>query len=196
LGLPLPYVDYISGHFGKPVLLAGPIVPEPSEGELEQRWSDWLSSFPENAVVFASFGSETFLPASAATELLLGLEATNRPFLAVLDFPQGADAEAELNARVPPGFEERVRGRGFVHKGWVQQQQILRHPSVGCYVNHSGFSSVVEGLVAGCQLVLPPMKTDQYINAALFARELRIGVEVARRSEDGWKLKGLVSGPS
>ncbi|CAN6234495.1 unnamed protein product [Urochloa humidicola] len=182
-----PYVDYISAQFGKPVLLAGPVVPEPPEGELEERWASWLSSFPDDAAVFASFGSETFLPAAAATELLLGLEATGRPFLVVLNFPKGTDAAAEVAARLPSGFEERVRGRGVVHTGWVQQQQILRHRSVGCFVNHAGFSSVVEGLVAGCRLVLLPMKTDQYFNAALFARELRVGVEVARRDdEDGW----------
>ncbi|RCV39054.1 hypothetical protein SETIT_8G192600v2 [Setaria italica] len=181
-----PYIDYILAQIGKPVLLAGPVVPEPPEGELEERWASWLSSFPENSVVFASFGSETFLPAAAATELLLGLEATNRPFLAVLNFPKGADTEAELRARIPPGFEERVKGRGAVHTGWVQQQHILQHQSVGCYLNHAGFSSAVEGLVAGCRLVLLPMKGDQYVNAALLARELRVGVEVARRDEDGW----------
>jgi len=188
-----PYIDYISSQFGKPVLLAGPVVPEPPQGELEERWASWLSSFPDGAVVFASFGSETFLPAAAATELLLGLEATGRPFLAVLNFPKGADAAAELEARIPPGFEERVRGRGLVRTGWVPQQHILRHRSVGCFVNHAGFSSVVEGLVAGCRLVLLPMKNDQYLNAALFARELRVGVEVARRDEDGWFGRGDVA---
>ncbi|RCV39053.1 hypothetical protein SETIT_8G192500v2 [Setaria italica] len=181
-----PYISYLSAQFGRPVLLAGPVVPEPPQGHLDERWASWLSSFPENSVVFASFGSETFLPTAAATELLLGLEATNRPFLAVLNFPKGADTEAELRARIPPGFEERVKGRGAVHTGWVQQQHILQHQSVGCYLNHAGFSSAVEGLVAGCRLVLLPMKGDQYLNAALLARELRVGVEVARRDEDGW----------
>ncbi|KAG2596333.1 anthocyanidin-3-O-glucoside rhamnosyltransferase-like [Panicum virgatum] len=190
-----PYIDYISSQYGgKPVLLAGPVVPEPPQGELEERWAGWLSSFPDDAVIFASFGSETFLPAAAATELLLGLEATGRPFLVVLNFPKGGTgAAAEAKARTPPGFEERVRGRGLVHTGWVQQQHILRHRSVGCFVNHAGFSSVVEGLVAGCRLVLLPMKTDQYFNAALFARELRVGVEVARRDEDGWFGRGDVA---
>jgi len=187
-----PYIDYISSQFGKPVLLAGPVVPEPPQGELEERWASWLSSFPDDAVVFASFGSETFLPAAAATELLLGLEATGRPFLAVLNFPKGADAAAELEARAPPGFQDRVKGRGLVHTGWVPQQHILRHRSVGCFVNHAGFSSIVEGLVAGCRLVLLPMKGDQYFNAALFARELRVGVEVAQR-DDGWFGRGDVA---
>ncbi|RCV38132.1 hypothetical protein SETIT_8G117800v2 [Setaria italica] len=191
-GQPCVYDRVIAGIkacdaiFGRLVLLAGPVVPEPPQGHLEERWASWLSSFPENSVVFASFGSETFLPAAAATELLLGLEAANRPFLAVLNFPKGADTEVELRARIPPGFEERVKGRGAVHTGWVQQQHILQHQSVGCYLNHAGFSSAVEGLVAGCRLVLLPMKGDQYLNAALLARELLVGVEVARRDEDGW----------
>ena len=60
-------------------------------------------------------------------------------------------------------------------------------------MNHGGFSSVAEGLVAGCRLVLLPMKGDQYLNAALFARDLRVGVEVARRDEDGWFGSGDVA---
>ena len=176
------YVDYLAAQFRKPVLTAGPLVPDPPRGDelLDERWATWLSAFPDGAVVFASFGSETFLPPAAATELLLGLEATGRPFLAVLNCPDGEAVVA------PPGFAERVAGRGVVCSGWVQQQHILHHRSVGCYVTHVGFSSVVEGLVAGCRLVLLPMKGDQYLNAALFARELRVGVEVARRDEDGW----------
>ncbi|CAD6258324.1 unnamed protein product [Miscanthus lutarioriparius] len=174
------YVDYLAAQFRKPVLLAGPLVSDPPQGELDERWATWLSAFPDGAVVFASFGSETFLPPAATTELLLGLEATGRPFLAVLNSPDG-------EAVVPPlEFAERVAGRGVLCSGWVQQQHILRHRSVGCYVTHVGFSSVVEGLVAGCRLVLLPMKGDQYLNAALFARELRVGVEVPRRDEDGW----------
>ncbi|XP_044460123.1 UDP-glycosyltransferase 79A2-like [Triticum aestivum] len=136
--------------------------------ELEERWAKWLSSFPDSVVVFASFGSETFLPAAAAAELLLGLESTNRPFFVVLNFPKCTDTEAELAKCTPPGFAERTKVRGVVHTGWVQQQHILHHRAVGCFVNHAGLSSVVEGqgLVASCRLVLPPMKGDQYLNAS------------------------------
>ncbi|XBH97215.1 hypothetical protein VPH35_087488 [Triticum aestivum] len=129
-----PCINYLSAQYSK---------PEPPQRELEERWAKWLSSFPEKAVVFASFGSETFLPTAAVTELLLGLESCNRPFLTVLNFPRGTDTAAE-------------------------QQHILRHRSVGCFVNHAGLSSIVEGLVAGCRLrlVLLPMKTDQYLKSS------------------------------
>ncbi|KAJ1274215.1 hypothetical protein BS78_05G045200 [Paspalum vaginatum] len=101
------YMSYLAAQFGKPVLVAGPLVPDPPQGELEERWASWLSSFPDNAVVFASFGSETFLSVAAATELLLGLEATNRPFLAVLNFPKGGHGRGAPGPR-PAG----VRGAG------------------------------------------------------------------------------------
>jgi hypothetical protein len=168
------YIKYLATQLRKPLLLAGPLVPDPPQGELDERWATWLSVFPDGAVVFVSFCSETFLTPAAVTELLLGLEATGCPFLAVLNSPDGAAVV------LPPGFAERVSGRGVVCSGWVQQQHILRHRSVGCYVTHAGFSSVVEGLVAGCRLVLLPMKSDQFLNAALFARDLQTSAWASR----------------
>ncbi|KAJ0112696.1 hypothetical protein Patl1_01536 [Pistacia atlantica] len=64
---------------------------------------------------------------------------------------------------------DRVKERGVVHTGWVQQQLVLAHNSVGCYVCHSGFSSVIEAIVNDCQLVLLPFKGDQIFNAKLIA---------------------------
>ncbi|EHA8590465.1 putative Anthocyanidin 3-O-glucosyltransferase [Cocos nucifera] len=182
------YIDYVEPQFEKPFLLAGPLVPEPPSGELEERWARWLDGFPEESVVFCSFGSETFLSDEAAKELVLGLEMTGLPFFVLLNFPkntEGREEGEELNRKMPEGFRERVKGRGVLHTGWVQQQHILRHKSVGCFVCHAGLSSVMEGVVAGCQLVMLPLKGDQYLNGALFARDLEIGVEVERREEDG-----------
>lgn len=186
-----PYVEYLEAQYGKPVLLVGPIVPDepPSGGgggeELEPRWAEWLGRFAPGSVVFCSFGSETFLADSAVEELLFGLEAAGSPFLVVLNFPKGGGGGQKTP--IPEGFEERVRGRGVVHTGgWVQQQLLLRHPSVGCFVCHAGLSSVLEAIVAGPQLVMLPQKGDQFLNAKLFAAEMGVGFEVERRPEDGW----------
>ncbi|EHA8589871.1 Glycosyltransferase [Cocos nucifera] len=182
------YINYVESQFQKPFLLAGPLVPEPPSGELEERWARWLDGFPEKSVVFSSFGSETFLSDEAVKELVLGLEMTGLPFFVVLNFPkntEGREEEEELRRKIPEGFGERVKGRGVLHTGWVQQQHILSHKSVGCFVCHAGLSSVMEGVVAECQLVMLPQKGDQYFNAALFARDTEVGVEVERREEDG-----------
>ncbi|KAI3506935.1 hypothetical protein L1887_21591 [Cichorium endivia] len=181
-----PYLDYFAKQIKKPLLLIGPLVPEPHSGELDQTWTDWLSHFPARSVIYCSFGSETFLTDDQITELALGLELTGLPFFLVLNFPANLDSSAEVKRTLPPGFMERVKGKGVVHSGWVQQRHILAHESVGCHVCHAGFSSVIEALVNDCQLVMLPLKGDQLMNSKLVALDWRVGVEVKRREEDGY----------
>ncbi|XP_020222477.1 UDP-glycosyltransferase 79A6 [Cajanus cajan] len=181
-----PYLDYIETQFAKPVLLSGPLVPEPSRDVLEERWSKWLDTFPAKSVILCSFGSETFLSDDQIKELATGLELTGLPFILVLNFPSDLSAQDELERALPKGFLERVKNRGVVHTGWFQQQLILKHSSVGCYVCHAGFSSVIEAMVNECQLVLLPFKGDQFFNSKLVAKDLNVGIEVNRRDEDGY----------
>ncbi|XP_078151212.1 anthocyanidin-3-O-glucoside rhamnosyltransferase-like [Carex rostrata] len=179
------YIEFYKSQQGK-LLLAGPLVPERPLGELEKHWAEWLSEFPEKSVVYCSFGSEAILTDEAVEELLLGLESTGFPFLVVLKFPSGeGDMEEILNRKLPKGFKERVKGRGIVHCGWVQQQHILQHNSVGCFLCHAGFSAVMEGLIADCQLVMLPQNVDQFLISMMFEYELGIGVEVERNEADG-----------
>ncbi|CAH1447149.1 unnamed protein product [Lactuca virosa] len=170
----------------KPLLLIGPVVPEPHSGELDQTWTNWLTHFPARSVIYCSFGSETFLSDDQITELALGLELTGLPFFLVLNFPANLDSSVELKRTLPRGFMERVKGKGVVHSGWVQQRHILAHESVGCYVCHAGFSSVIEALVNDCQLVMLPLKGDQFMNSKLMELDWKVGVEVNRRDEDGY----------
>lgn len=180
-----PYIEFLKSQYGKPVLLAGLALPEPPSSDLEPEFDKWLAQFPTKSVVFCSFGSESFLNDDQIKELALGLELTGLPFLLVLNFLESSDP-SRLDQALPSGFMERVKERGMARTGWVPQQQILAHESVGCYVTHSGFGSLAEGLVGDCQLVLLPMKGDQFLNSKLFGLELKVGVEVNRRDEDGY----------
>jgi hypothetical protein len=112
----------------------------------------------------------------------MGFELTGMPFLVALKPPMGAET---IESALPEGFEQRIKGRGFVHGDWVQHQSILRHPSVGCFVTHCDSSSLSEGLVSECQLVLMPHAVDQFINARLMGGTLKAGVEVEKGEEDG-----------
>ncbi|KAK7857373.1 udp-glycosyltransferase 79b30 [Quercus suber] len=86
----------------------------------------------------------------------------------------------------PPTIElEEKWTKGVVHGDWVQQQLILSHPSVGCFVTHCGSGSLSEALVTECQLVLLPHAGDQIINARLMGGDLKVGVEVEKGEEDG-----------
>ena len=67
----------------------------------------------------------------------------------------------------------------------MQQQLILKHPSVRCFITHCGAGSLFEAMVNKCQLVMLPHAVDQFINARMMSLELRVGVEVDRGEEDG-----------
>lgn len=181
-----PYIDYVSNQLKKPIFLIGPVVPDPNSGKLDEKWDSWLTQFPSKSVIYCSFGSETFLTDDQIMELALGLELIGLPFFLVLNFPANVDGVTELNRTLPAGFLDRVKDRGVVHTGWVQQRHILAHESVGCYVCHAGFSSVIEGLVNDCQLVMLPLKGDQFFNSKVIGMELKAGVEVNRQDEDGY----------
>ncbi|KAG9440622.1 hypothetical protein H6P81_020787 [Aristolochia fimbriata] len=179
-----PYIEYVRDQYQKPVHLAGPVVPESPSGELDREWTEWLTRFPEKSVIFCSFGSETFLEYDQVKELASGLEMTGSPFILVLNFPD--KAETRLREALPGGFEERVKERGMVKTGWVQQQLIMAHPSVGYFVCHGGWSSITEALVSDLRLVLLPQRGDQFLNSKLVVHNLKAGVEVKRKDEDGF----------
>ncbi|RDX79847.1 Anthocyanidin 3-O-glucoside 2''-O-glucosyltransferase, partial [Mucuna pruriens] len=108
-----PYADFLERYFGKPFLISGPGLPEPSTSPLEQKWAEWLSGFKPGSVIYCAFGSEWRLLQNQFEELLLGLELTGFPFLAALKAPFGFDSVEEA---IPEGFMERVQGRGIVHE--------------------------------------------------------------------------------
>nr|KYP45063.1 Anthocyanidin 3-O-glucosyltransferase [Cajanus cajan] len=185
-----PYVDYLEEQFGKPVLLSGPVLPEPPNTVLDEKWGSWLAKFKEGSVIYCALGSEWKLSHDLFQELLLGLELTNLPFLAVLKTPIGFET---IEAALPEGFKERVEGRGIVHSGWIQQQLILEHPSVGCFITHCGAGSLTEALVNKCQIVLlPQLGGDHIVNARMMGGVLKVGVEVEKGEEDGFFTKDSV----
>ncbi|WJX73528.1 anthocyanidin 3-O-glucoside 2'''-O-xylosyltransferase [Trifolium repens] len=160
------YADYLQTVFGKPVLLSGPLLPEPPKTTLDEKWVSWLKGFKQGSVVFCAYGSEALKP------------------------PIGFDS---IEDALPEGFNERVKGKGIVYGSWIQQQLILEHPSVGCFITHCGAASITEGLVNTCQLVLlPRIGSDHIMNARMMSRKLKVGVEVEKGEEDGLFTKESV----
>ncbi|KAL1805647.1 hypothetical protein ACET3Z_028715 [Daucus carota] len=182
------YCDYVQDHYKKAILLAGPVLPEPPTSKLDEKWANWLGQCKPKSVIFCAFGSECVLKKDQFQELVLGFELTGLPFLAALRPPFGAE---NVEAALPEDFTERNQGRGVVTGGWVQQQLILAHPSVGCFVTHCGYGSLSESLISECQLVLLPNVGDQFINARVMGRDLKVGVEV-EKAEDGTFTKDAV----
>ncbi|CAN0920274.1 UDP-glucosyltransferase 29 [Linum grandiflorum] len=89
-----------------------------------------------------------------------------------------------LGEALPLGFLDRVGEKGLVVQGWAPQQAILAHDSVGGFVSHCGWSSVMESMWYGVPIVAMPMQLDQPLNARLL-EEIGVGVEVKREGRSG-----------
>ncbi|RXH93092.1 hypothetical protein DVH24_013668 [Malus domestica] len=74
---------------------------------------------------------------------------------------------------------ERVGERGTVVEGWAPQAKILQHSSIGGFVSHCGWSSVMESIKFCVPIIAIPMHLDQPLNARL-VEEVGVGLEVQR----------------
>ncbi|KAH6783135.1 hypothetical protein C2S52_008094 [Perilla frutescens var. hirtella] len=103
----------------------------------------WLSRKDRSSTVYVSFGSECFLSKEQIAEIAKGLQLCDVNFIWAIRFPVGANAVVE--DELPEGFLDVVRERGMVVE-WAPQTKILEHPSVGAFVSHSGWNSIMEGI--------------------------------------------------
>ncbi|KAK4431111.1 Beta-D-glucosyl crocetin beta-1,6-glucosyltransferase [Sesamum alatum] len=177
------YVDFLSDLTRKRCLPVGPLVQEVG-CEMEDEGNDimeWLDRKDRRSTVFASFGSEYFLSANEVEEIAHGLELSGLNFIWVVRFPRGGE-KIKIEEKLPEGFLGRVEGRGWVVEGWAPQRKILSHPSVGGFLSHCGWSSVMEGMYSGVPIIAVPMHLDQPLNARL-VEAVGFGEEVVRSRE-------------
>ncbi|RRT83565.1 hypothetical protein B296_00017357 [Ensete ventricosum] len=151
------WLSLLREHNEKPVIPVGLLPPSIKDwsGEANQGANTgdiflWLRDQAPGSVLYIALGSEVELSAELLRELAFGLEQGGLPFLWALRRPDNTEA-------LPEGFEERVEGRGVVAFGWIPQLQVLAHESVGGFLTHCGWGSLIEGLAFGRPLVLLPI---------------------------------------
>uniref|UniRef100_A0A151UH41 Glycosyltransferase n=2 Tax=Cajanus cajan TaxID=3821 RepID=A0A151UH41_CAJCA len=148
------------------------------DGEVD--CAKWLDSWPERSVIYACLGSLNRVAPKQLMEIGLGLEATNRPFIWVL---RGAYRSDEMERWfLEERFEERVKERGVLVRGWVPQMLILSHGAIGAFFTHCGWNSSLEAICAGVPLVTFPIHHDQFYNEKLAVQVAEIGVSVGAES--------------
>ncbi|CAL4969992.1 unnamed protein product [Urochloa decumbens] len=126
----------------------------------------WLDTQAPGSVVYVNFGSHTVLTPEQVAELAWGLVASGHRFLWSIrdDAVRGSVAET-------------AAGRGHV-TAWCPQEQVLRHPAVGCFVTHNGWNSTCESLAAGVPMVCWPGFADQYVNCKYACEVWGVGVRL------------------
>ncbi|XP_031257829.1 putative UDP-rhamnose:rhamnosyltransferase 1 [Pistacia vera] len=180
------YLNLFEKIIGKPVIPVGLLTPENVNGRdqiTDERWKkifQWLDEQKPKSVVFVGFGSECKLTRDQVYEMAYGLELSGLPFLWALRKPEWASDDLDA---LPPGFGDRVHGKGMICIGWAPQLEILGHSSIGGSLFHAGWGSIIETLQFGHCLVVLPFIIDQPLNARVLV-EKGLAVEV-ERSEDG-----------
>ncbi|XP_052198306.1 UDP-glucosyltransferase 29-like [Diospyros lotus] len=174
------YIDYLSILRNKRMIPVGPLIQDPVlevEDGNKPEIIRWLDEKPPRSTLFASFGSEYFLSSDEIKEIAHGLELSAVNFIWVVRFPAGEKSRVE--EALPEGFMERIKDRGRVVEGWAPQARILGHGSVGGFLSHCGWSSLMEGIAFGVPVVGLPMHLDQPLNCRM-VEEAGVGVEVRR----------------
>ncbi|KAE8718335.1 UDP-Glycosyltransferase superfamily protein [Hibiscus syriacus] len=136
----------------------------------------WLDSFRvDKSVVYVGFGTQISLSKRQMDALASALEESGVPFIWAVNIIEEDGGDQNI---VPQGFEERVRGKGLVIKGWTPQLTILEHRAVGSYLTHCGWNSALEGVMGDVLLLVWPMQVDHFDNVKLLAEELGVAIRV------------------
>ncbi|OAY66515.1 UDP-glycosyltransferase 73C5 [Ananas comosus] len=174
---------------GKPVHCIGPLClsTKDSVGNVGRggdaavdtgRCVEWLAAKNPRSVIYVSFGSLTYVPPKQVIEIGEGLAAAGAPFVFVIKKSEVASPEVAQWLSGEGGFEDRNKEKGMVIRGWAPQAVILSHPSVGGFVTHCGWNSVLDGVTAGLPAICWPHFADQFMNKRLVVDVLRTGVDV------------------
>ncbi|CAI8612256.1 unnamed protein product [Vicia faba] len=179
------------------VFLVGPIIQNGSTNESKGSDSDlecykWLMKQSTKSVLYVSFGSGGTLCQQQVYELAFGLELSGQNFLWVLRAPSDTSNEAYLGAKndddplsfLPKGFLERTKEQGLVVPNWAPQTRILSHGSVGGFLTHCGWNSVLESIVLGVPMIAWPLFAEQKMNAVLLCDQVKVAMRL-KFSEDG-----------
>ncbi|XLT95746.1 hypothetical protein HN873_017408 [Arachis hypogaea] len=150
------------------------------------RCLSWLDSQPSQSVVLLSFGSLGTFSKKQLKEIAMGLEKSKQRFLWVVRGEAESDnSEPSLNELLPEGFLERTKEKGMVVKDWAPQAAILSHDSVGGFVTHCGWNSILEAVCEGVPMVAWPLYAEQKMNRVIMVREMKVGLEV-KEDKDGF----------
>ncbi|KAL1322636.1 hypothetical protein HN51_067637 [Arachis hypogaea] len=173
-------IRYLENLCKKPVIPIGllpPPLPQNSnqDNNKDENWNTilkWLDEQEKESVIYVAFGSEVTLSDEEFIEINMGLHLSGCPFFWVLKNKKNIPNESNNNKL------------GIIWNGWAPQLKILAHKSIGGFLSHCGWSSIIESLEFGCPLILLPFQGEQELNS-MVVEGMKVGVKVERNEGDG-----------
>ncbi|KHN78140.1 Putative UDP-glucuronosyltransferase ugt-50 [Toxocara canis] len=143
----------------KVIFIGGISVKKPST--LSKQFSDILDR-PNSRVVLFSLGSITRTKAISFELKLAFLEAFAH--FPEYDFIMKLDVDPESAKLI-------AKYRNVHYFKWIDQVNILKHPSTKAFITHAGANSMIEAMFSAVPLVCIPLFGDQYYNAVVATRK-------------------------
>ncbi|KAI7997153.1 7-deoxyloganetin glucosyltransferase [Camellia lanceoleosa] len=106
-------------------------------------------------------------------EFAWGLANNNHCFLWIIR----PDLVIGDSAILPLKYNAETKQRGLI-EGWCPQEEVLNHPSIGGFLTHSGWNSMIESLSAGVPMMCWPFFADQQTNCRYTCNEWEVGMEI------------------
>uniref|UniRef100_A0A7N2N2Y4 Glycosyltransferase n=2 Tax=Quercus lobata TaxID=97700 RepID=A0A7N2N2Y4_QUELO len=153
---------------------------------------NWLNSKAPNSVIYVNFGSVTVMTPLQLIEFGWGLANSKQPFLWVIR----PDLVVGESGTLPLEFEIETKERSLIIS-WCPQEEVLSHPSVGGFLTHCGWNSIIESLSAGVPMLCCPFIADQQTNCKYTCNEWGIGMEInndVKREEVEKNVRELMVG--
>lgn len=159
-------------------LFKDPIAPNSAlRGNPQEADTDclgWLDSKPRRSVVYVCFGSLAHLKQEQVDEIAHGILNAGAPFLWVMRPPE---PNSNLKPHTLPEKAGPDDGRVVEYS---PQEEVLAHPSVGCFVTHCGWNSTMEALTSGVPMVAFPQWGDQLTDAKFLVDVFGVAVRMGR----------------
>ncbi|XP_024525789.1 UDP-glycosyltransferase 85A7 [Selaginella moellendorffii] len=151
----------------------------------------WLDTQAPKSVLYISFGSVVALPDLDLQELSKAVLEMERPFLWVLPPEQKNESTKEIT--------EAARASSFTRGrivSWAPQLQVLSHASVGGFLSHCGWNSVLEAVTNGVPVLGWPCAIEQNLNCKVLVHDWKAGLKIDKAEKDGIKaaIENLMGG--
>jgi len=141
---------------------------------------NWLNSKAPNSVIYVNFGSIIVMTPQQLVEFGWGLANSKFMFLWIIR----PDLVVGDSSILPPELLEETKGRGLI-ASWCPQEEVLNHSSIGGFLTHCGWNSIIESVCAGVPMLCWPFFGDQQTNCKYACNEWGIGMEIDNGAKRG-----------
>ncbi|XP_010927262.1 7-deoxyloganetin glucosyltransferase [Elaeis guineensis] len=153
---------------------------------------EWLDRRDPKSVLYVNFGSLINLSMECLLEFAWGLANSNHFFLWVIR----SDLVSGDKLILPQDFLRETKERCLV-ASWCPQEEVLLHPSVGAFLTHCGWNSILETICGGVPILCYPAFAEQTTNCYFACKKWGTGMEIGgdvKRDEVEGVIKEVMDG--